>query len=49
MDTDGDNLISGTEAVTVVRKQDDMDAKEIYNLFNLADQVLKQEFVIVKK
>uniref|UniRef100_A0A0N5ASJ6 Calmodulin n=1 Tax=Syphacia muris TaxID=451379 RepID=A0A0N5ASJ6_9BILA len=38
MDTDGDNLISGVEAVNVVRKQDDMDAKEIYNLFNLADQ-----------
>lgn len=39
MDTDGDGLISGSEGVSMTRKQDDMDAKETYNLFNLADQV----------
>ncbi|VDD96969.1 unnamed protein product [Enterobius vermicularis] len=38
MDTDGDGLISGSEGVSMTRKQDDMDAKETYNLFNLADQ-----------
>ncbi|VDM43591.1 unnamed protein product [Toxocara canis] len=38
IDTDGDGLVSNSEAVAMARRQDDMDSKETYNLFNVADQ-----------
>lgn len=31
--------MSNSEAVAMARRQDDMDSKETYNLFNVADQV----------
>ncbi|VDN01173.1 unnamed protein product [Thelazia callipaeda] len=38
IDSDGDGLINNSEAVAMARRQDDMDPKETFNLFVIADQ-----------
>ncbi|CAG9531739.1 unnamed protein product [Cercopithifilaria johnstoni] len=38
IDSDGDGYINNSEAVAMARRQDDMDAKETFNLFVIADQ-----------
>ncbi|VDK72578.1 unnamed protein product [Litomosoides sigmodontis] len=38
IDTDGDGYINNSEAVLMARRQDDMDPKETFNLFVIADQ-----------
>lgn len=38
LDEDDDGYVSNIEAEQKVRKEDDMESKEIYNLFNVADQ-----------
>ncbi|TKR67962.1 hypothetical protein L596_024027 [Steinernema carpocapsae] len=38
VDTDGDGVISNLEAEAKARREDDMDPKETFNLFNVADQ-----------
>lgn len=39
IDSDGDGHINNSEAVAMARRQDDMDPKETFNLFIVADQV----------
>uniref|UniRef100_A0A1I8ERE6 EF-hand domain-containing protein n=1 Tax=Wuchereria bancrofti TaxID=6293 RepID=A0A1I8ERE6_WUCBA len=38
IDSDGDGYINNSEAVAMARRQDDMDPKETFNLFIIADQ-----------
>ncbi|KAK6100488.1 EF hand family protein [Brugia pahangi] len=38
IDSDGDGYINNSEAVAMARRQDDMDPKETFNLFVIADQ-----------
>lgn len=38
VDLDGDGFVSNLEAEEKARREDDMDAKETFNLFNVADQ-----------
>uniref|UniRef100_A0A915PV25 EF-hand domain-containing protein n=1 Tax=Setaria digitata TaxID=48799 RepID=A0A915PV25_9BILA len=38
IDSDGDGYINNSEAVSMARRQDDMDPKETFNLFAIADQ-----------
>ena len=38
VDTDGDGFVSNVEAEEKARREDDMDPKETFNLFNVADQ-----------
>ncbi|KAK0418049.1 hypothetical protein QR680_013347 [Steinernema hermaphroditum] len=38
VDTDGDGVVSNLEAEAKARREDDMDPKETFNLFNVADQ-----------
>uniref|UniRef100_A0A0R3RNV7 Calmodulin n=1 Tax=Elaeophora elaphi TaxID=1147741 RepID=A0A0R3RNV7_9BILA len=38
IDSDGDGYINNSEAVAMARRQDDMEPKETFNLFVVADQ-----------
>uniref|UniRef100_A0A914PNC8 EF-hand domain-containing protein n=1 Tax=Panagrolaimus davidi TaxID=227884 RepID=A0A914PNC8_9BILA len=38
IDTDGDGFVSNVEAEEKARREDDMDPKETFNLYNVADQ-----------